>query len=136
MMLALQMLQHVWTYKPLVHDALGMHANSVTIEPKAEPGQLPGTSNKKRYEVSHCSSFFHWHHGCLTLVQVVNPAFVLSPDVSATAQAKLVVSAGDDIGCVLCTALWPCIHSTQKVAAQHGQWCSTLCLLEDLHVHF
>lgn len=45
------MLQHVWTYKPLVHDALGMHANSITIEPKAEPGQLPGASNKKRYEV-------------------------------------------------------------------------------------
>ena len=47
----LQMLQHVWTYKPLVHDVLGMHANSITIEAKPEPGQLPGTSSKKRYEV-------------------------------------------------------------------------------------
>lgn len=47
----LQMLQHVWTYKPLVHDVLGMHANSITIEAKAEPGQMPGTTSKKRYEV-------------------------------------------------------------------------------------
>ncbi len=47
----MQMLQHVWTYKPLVHDVLGMHANSVSIEAKAEPGQLPGTTSKKRYEV-------------------------------------------------------------------------------------
>ena len=45
------MLQHAWTYKPLVHDVLGMHANSVTIDTKAEAGQLPGTTSKKRYEV-------------------------------------------------------------------------------------
>ncbi|KAA6417657.1 MAG: SM Sec1-family [Trebouxia sp. A1-2] len=44
------MLQHVWTYKPLVHDVLGMQANSVTIDTKAEAGQLPGTTSKKRYE--------------------------------------------------------------------------------------
>lgn len=50
-MCGLQMLQHVWTYKPLVHDVLGMHANSITIEAKAEPGQMPGTTSKKRYEV-------------------------------------------------------------------------------------
>ena len=56
MLLALQMLQHVWTYKPLVHDVLGMHANSVTIDTKLEPGQLPGTTSKKRYEV--CSPCF------------------------------------------------------------------------------
>lgn len=49
------MLQHVWTYKPLVHDVLGMHANSITIEAKAEPGQMPGTTSKKRYEVSPLS---------------------------------------------------------------------------------
>lgn len=48
----LQMLQHVWTYKPLVHDVLSMHANSITIEAKAEAGQMPGTTSKKRYEVS------------------------------------------------------------------------------------
>jgi hypothetical protein len=47
----MQMLQHVWTYKPLVHDVLGMQANSVTIDTKAEAGQLPGTTSKKRYEV-------------------------------------------------------------------------------------
>ena len=47
----MQMLQHVWTYKPLVHDVLGMQANSVTIDTKAETGQLPGTTSKKRYEV-------------------------------------------------------------------------------------
>ncbi|KAL3137459.1 hypothetical protein ABBQ38_004749 [Trebouxia sp. C0009 RCD-2024] len=52
------MLQHVWTYKPLVHDVLGMHANSVTIEAKAEPGQLPGTSSKKRYEVGDGDFFW------------------------------------------------------------------------------
>ena len=50
-MFVLQMLQHVWTYKPLVHDVLSMHANSVTIDTKAEAGQLPGTTSKKRYEV-------------------------------------------------------------------------------------
>ena len=51
----LQMLQHVWTYKPLVHDVLGMQANSISIETKAEPGQLPGSATKKRYEVT-CQS--------------------------------------------------------------------------------
>ena len=50
------MLQHVWTYKPLVHDVLGMHANSITIEAKAEPGQMPGTTSKKRYEVCYLST--------------------------------------------------------------------------------
>ena len=47
----MQMLQHVWTYKPLVQDVLAMQANSVTIDTKAEAGQLPGTTSKKRYEV-------------------------------------------------------------------------------------
>ncbi len=49
----MQMLQHVWTYKPLVHDVLGMQANSMTIDTKAETGQLPGTTSKKRYEVGN-----------------------------------------------------------------------------------
>ena len=71
MMLALQMLQHVWTYKQLVHDALGMHSNSITIEPKAEPGQLPGASNKKRYEVSHMCSFLLWQHEHPELMHVL-----------------------------------------------------------------
>lgn len=53
----MQMLQHVWTYKPLVHDVLSMQANSVTIDIKAEAGQLPGTTSKKRFEVGVVS---HW----------------------------------------------------------------------------
>lgn len=53
----MQMLQHVWTYKPLVHDVLSMQANSVTIDIKAEAGQLPGTTSKKRFEVGAVS---HW----------------------------------------------------------------------------
>lgn len=47
-----QMLQHAWTYKPMVHDVLGMQANSITIEEKGSTGVLPGASTKKRYEVS------------------------------------------------------------------------------------
>lgn len=64
------MLQHVWTYKPLVHDVLGMHANSITLEAKAEPGQMPGTTSKKRYEVC-CGSMVvsqqNHRFSCLTL---------------------------------------------------------------------
>lgn len=48
----LQMLQHAWTYKPMVHDVLGMQSNSVTVEEKGGAGVLPGASTKKRYEVS------------------------------------------------------------------------------------
>lgn len=67
----LQMLQHVWTYKPLVHDVLGMHANSITIEAKAEAGQLPGASSKKRYEV--CPRFQRqWHRLGKTHVSVTS----------------------------------------------------------------
>lgn len=63
------MLQHVWTYKPLVHDVLGMHANSITIEAKAEAGQLPGASSKKRYEVGD-GDFFWENNGSVTFPEM------------------------------------------------------------------
>lgn len=63
------MLQHVWTYKPLVHDVLGMQANSVTIDTKAEAGQLPGTTSKKRYEVGD-GDFFWESNGTLQFPEV------------------------------------------------------------------
>ena len=49
------MLQHAWTYKPLVQDVLGMSLNRVTLEAEQTPGQQllqPGASNKKTYEVT------------------------------------------------------------------------------------
>lgn len=70
------MLQHVWTYKPLVHDVLGMHANSITIEAKAEPGQMPGTTSKKRYEV--CPLAMLWN-----LKEIHHVISVLSKMISA-----------------------------------------------------
>jgi len=50
------MLQHTWTYKPLVHDVLGMSLNRVTVE-EAPPaaaaavGLAPQTPVKKHFEV-------------------------------------------------------------------------------------
>lgn len=35
----LQMLQHTWTYRPLVHDVLGMALNRIALE--AEPSSAP-----------------------------------------------------------------------------------------------
>lgn len=58
-MRGLQMLQHVWTYKPMVHDVLGMQSNSITVEEKGGAGVLPGASTKKRYEVSHVVTHKH-----------------------------------------------------------------------------
>lgn len=35
---ALQVLQHAWTYRPMVHDVLGMSLNRITLE--ADPPQV------------------------------------------------------------------------------------------------
>ena len=54
----LQMLQHTWTYKPLVHDVLGLSLNRVTVE-EAPPaaaaavGLAPQAPVKKHFEVWH-----------------------------------------------------------------------------------
>ena len=51
-----QMLQHAWTYKPLVHDVLGLSLNRVTVE-EAPPaaaaavGLAPQAPVKKHFEV-------------------------------------------------------------------------------------
>lgn len=62
-MAGLQMLQHAWTYKPMVHDVLAMHSNSITIEEKGGNGVLPGASTKKRYEVCTAQD----HSACVSL---------------------------------------------------------------------
>ncbi|KAL6783831.1 SLY1 [Auxenochlorella protothecoides x Auxenochlorella symbiontica] len=55
------MLQHAWTYKPLVHDVLGMRLNRVTL---AAPGGAPGAATPvpKTFEVDD-SDFFWSAHG-------------------------------------------------------------------------
>ncbi|PSC71004.1 SEC1 family transport SLY1-like [Micractinium conductrix] len=53
-------LQHAWTYKPLVHDVLAMRLNRVTLQDAAPaPGQPGG---KKSYEVDD-NDFFWAGHG-------------------------------------------------------------------------
>lgn len=52
-------LQHAWTYKPLVHDVLSMHLNRVTLHDAPAPGQ-PG-SGKKNYEVDDADFFWSGH---------------------------------------------------------------------------
>ncbi|KAK9829342.1 hypothetical protein WJX72_005270 [[Myrmecia] bisecta] len=54
-------LQHAWTYKPLVHDVLGMSLNRITVD--AEPGpsqQLTGQRGnaKKHFEVGEGDFFW------------------------------------------------------------------------------
>jgi len=50
------MLQHTWTYKPLVHDVLGLALNRVTVEePASAPaaaavGLAPQAPAKKHFE--------------------------------------------------------------------------------------
>jgi len=48
-----QVLQHAWTYKPLVQDVLGLSLNRVTIDAEPSPGQQllqPNASSKKIFE--------------------------------------------------------------------------------------
>ena len=57
--LVLQVLQHAWTYKPLVQDVLGMSLNRVTLDAEPSTGQQllqPGAPSKKTYEVGVRSS--------------------------------------------------------------------------------
>ena len=57
----LQVLQHAWTYKPLVQDVLGMSLNRVTLDAEPSAGQQllqPGVPSKKTYEVGVASSLF------------------------------------------------------------------------------
>ncbi|KAL4448182.1 hypothetical protein ABPG75_005401 [Micractinium tetrahymenae] len=53
-------LQHAWTYKPLVHDVLGMRLNRITLQDAAPtPGQPAG--GKKSYEVDDADFFWSGH---------------------------------------------------------------------------
>eukprot|EP00891_Asterochloris_glomerata_P004186 jgi/Astpho2/4186/fgenesh1_pg.00064_%23_12_t len=54
-------LQHTWTYKPLVHDVLGLHLNSLTIEAPAGQQLMPQES-RRRYDVGD-GDFFWEQHG-------------------------------------------------------------------------
>jgi hypothetical protein len=50
---SLQVLQHAWTYKPLVQDVLGMSLNRVTVEAEPSPGQQlmqPNAASKQTFE--------------------------------------------------------------------------------------
>ena len=41
---SMQVLQHAWTYRPMVHDVLGMSLNRITLEadpPQARSGPYP-----------------------------------------------------------------------------------------------
>lgn len=57
-------LQHSWTYKPLVHDVLGMHLNRVTVAEAPPPGHahLGHAAARKAYEVDD-GDFFWSSHG-------------------------------------------------------------------------
>ncbi len=53
----LQVLQHAWTYKPMVQDVLGMRLNRVTLEDRPSASQQllpqqPLASTAKVFEVS------------------------------------------------------------------------------------
>ena len=54
----LQMLQHPWTYKPLVHDVLGLALNKVTVEAPEPAGAAPAVlkppPKRQTFEVSIC----------------------------------------------------------------------------------
>ena len=58
----MQVLQHAWTYKPLVQDVLGMSLNRVTLDAEPAPGQQllqPGAApSKKTYEVGEGDFFW------------------------------------------------------------------------------
>lgn len=47
-------LQHSWTYKPLVHDVLGMSLNRISIAEGAGGPSSPRAGGKKSYEVCMC----------------------------------------------------------------------------------
>lgn len=58
-----QVLQHTWTYKPLVHDVLGMDLNRITVEEPGSKPVLPGAATaKKSFEVGD-GDFFWESHG-------------------------------------------------------------------------
>lgn len=56
-------LQHSWTYKPLVHDVLGMALNRVTVADGAGGPSSPraGAAGKKSYEVGDGDAFWAEH---------------------------------------------------------------------------
>lgn len=56
-----QVLQHTWTYKPLVHDVLGLDLNRVTVDEAGGAGKvaLPGAQpQKKSFEVGDGDFFW------------------------------------------------------------------------------
>lgn len=42
----LQILQHTWTYRPIVHDVLGMHLNRVTLTDDSAASTGPSSPKK------------------------------------------------------------------------------------------
>ncbi|KAI3426451.1 hypothetical protein D9Q98_008818 [Chlorella vulgaris] len=52
-------LQHAWTYKPLVHDVLAMRLNRVSLQDAPLPGQAAGA--RKAYEVDDADFFWTGH---------------------------------------------------------------------------
>lgn len=55
-------LQHAWTYKPLVHDVLAMRLNRITLPDNGAAPALPGAAAaKKSYEVDDGDFFWSGH---------------------------------------------------------------------------
>ncbi|KDD76262.1 Sec1 family protein [Helicosporidium sp. ATCC 50920] len=53
------MLQHVWTYKPLLQDVLGLKRNRVSVAAEGEPGQGgAAASQQKHYQVDEGDFFW------------------------------------------------------------------------------
>ena len=53
-----QVLQHSWTYKPLVHDVFNMHLNRVTVEEPSSSGPSLQAPQKKSFEVGEGDFFW------------------------------------------------------------------------------
>ncbi len=61
----MQVLQHAWTYKPLVQDVLGLSLNRVTVDAEPTPGQQLLQHNppsKQTFEARN-----HSHSFCCSL---------------------------------------------------------------------
>lgn len=53
------MLQHVWTYKPLLQDVLGLKRNRMSVAAEGAPGQGgAAASQQKHYQVDEGDFFW------------------------------------------------------------------------------
>ncbi len=50
--------QHVWSYRPLVHDVLGMKLNRVSVQGEAGSTGAKGNRGGKSYELDDTDSFW------------------------------------------------------------------------------